>query len=279
MSLTHPLRRTWTATMLICVLFSVMAHPANAQIRRMSNRDIATEADQIFIATCTDRESVIQGGTIVTKYKLRPSEFWKGSAKLNKTGEIEFEELGGQLPASSKVPLGTQVPGMADIDVGEDVLLFTRNATDHAKSGKPQGRKILSPTTLHIVGRDQGRFSIFKHPETGALLVARHQPKSLMALVDKEAQNRAARQIQALRAKGVAAADTGETTQTQLSRLQAEQEAGLNRSLGMRFDKAQARSQKARDSEAAHNPDVAEDIYPFEPLDSVKARVLRSLQP
>ena len=168
---------------------------------------------------------------------------------------------------------------MADIRVGEEVLLFTRTPVDRLAKGKPQGRKILTPGTLRIVGRDQGRFSVFRHPETGEKLVGKFAPTGLQAKVENHAKEEAAKRIAAMREKGVTAQDTGETTSSQFSRITNEEVEALKRPLGNRYDKAAQRAQTERDVEAARDPNRAEDIYTFESLESVKARVQQSLRP
>lgn len=272
MSGIHPLRRLRTG-MLVVAGLCAMVHGAVAFGPRVPFDDLVAKSDQIFTATCTERESVLQNGVIVTRYKLRPKEFWKGSAKLNKAGEIEFEEIGGQI--EKPIPVGTTATGMADFSVGEDVLLFTRTPNDKARSGKPKGREILKAGSLRIVGRDQGRFSVFKHPETGEPIVARHQPRGMDAKIQRQAEQRAQKRIGELQAKG--ARPAGQTTETLTKQYVAEERTKLARPLGARLDQAGVQAKALRDQEAKRDPRLAEEVYTFESLESVKARVGKSL--
>src|SRR5689334_11032596 len=109
MSETNPVSRIICGVLIAAAGLLLLAAPAQAQVKRKSFQDLVQESDAIFIANCTERESVMEGGRIVTRYKLKPNEFWKGSLKLDKDGQIPFDEIGGIL--KGKVPIGTTVPG------------------------------------------------------------------------------------------------------------------------------------------------------------------------
>jgi hypothetical protein len=273
MSWTHPLRRACCAALLLAAVWH-MAPTAGAQLmKRLSFDERVQKSDVIATATCTGRTSTFVNGKLVTTYRLKPDEFWKGAAKLNKSGELEVQELGGSL--NGPIPITTTVPGYSSgIGVGDDLLLFM----SHPKVTDGAGSKSVDTSRLRIVGGLQGNFAVLRNPETGEKLVSQNAAKGLEAKVQAEAQRRAEQKIEQMHARGLAAADTKETTQTQLARLQAEEAAPMQRSLSKRLDSQAKRARSQRDADAKRDPARAEDIYNFEPLASVKERVQESIK-
>ncbi len=218
---------------------------------RLSMDELVDKADHIFVARCVESETRVNGGVIITKYRLKMSENWKGNLKLSNSGEFEIEELGGEI--SEPIPVTQFVMGMANISMDEEVLLFAV-PSKYEENGikRDPRRKHLKDDNLYIVGRFQGRFTVFRHPETGEKLVSRIGPFSVPGSPVKSITRR----LSELQNKSEALSQL--TYQPRLKKM---------------VDSRAAKSQAARDERAKHQPELANDIYQHEPLADVKRRV------
>ncbi|MCE5229706.1 hypothetical protein LLG95_08935 [bacterium] len=260
------------AACLVVAIWLVGAVAVHAQsIKRLGLDEMAQKADNIFVATCTEKKVVFQNGSYVTKYKMKVAENWKGQAKVDKQGLLEMEEMGGSV--QTPMPLTSYAQGMANFAEQEEVLLFTQQPTFNPKLQALNQRPAVSPTSPRILGRDQGRFTVVRHPETGERLVSRTGaepfPGGIRTPLFQRAQKLAQRQAQQVARLSAA---TSETVGAQVDRdMTAEQ-----KTLGSKFDeltaKAEARVQAAKASSADLN-----EIVPFESLAAVKARVAGKL--
>jgi hypothetical protein len=246
---------------------------ASAQLMvRLSFDQLVEKSDHIFIADCVKKEVVFIQGRIITRYCLKPTEFLKGSPRLNQAGEIEMEELGGDLPGP--VPVSQVTPIMANFQEGEEILLFTHDPMLRKEKGKTpvRMRSAISPQSLRIMGGTQGRFSVLRHPETGRKMVSRSKGS---ALAGNSPEMTLMRQVDRVRA--TAATMTDGSTSVTSTRVRATKTMSKMRQMGKRVDKTRARAKASRDAIAQTNPDQGDDIYRYEPLDSVKSRVSRAM--
>lgn len=167
-----------TALSAAILLFGICATGRALTMVYMPLPEVVEASDFIFTAVCESRTSSFQQGNIVTTYKLRPLETWKGSlAALQKDGTIEFSEIGGSIGVfDDQLRFGQHVGGSASMIPGEEVLLFAEayrtNNLLLAQSGGA-ARTLKQAGSLMIVGRSQGRFSILTNPKTGQKHVSR----------------------------------------------------------------------------------------------------------
>ena len=119
---------------LSCVLL-VCAAASAVTLRQMSLTDMTTSATAIVRATVTATSTSRIGPTIYTRYKLRVSETWKGTAPS--------EVL---LPGGTYAGLRQSFPGVPQLATGNEYVLFLWT----------------SPSTgiTHVVGFSQGIFSV-----------------------------------------------------------------------------------------------------------------------
>jgi hypothetical protein len=52
-------------------------------VQPKSLKEIVASADQIVVGQCVERKMGLQNGRIVTQYKIKPDEFWKGERPLD----------------------------------------------------------------------------------------------------------------------------------------------------------------------------------------------------
>lgn len=234
------------------------AAPAAAQtLRRASLDTLVEKADTIFTARCTRKQTVFHEGNLVTRYRLKPDEVWKGRLKLDREGEVELEELGGTM--SEPLPLTQYRLGMANLAEGEDVLLFTAYAEPLGDAeGLEASRPSLKPGGLRIVGSEQGRYTIVHHPETGEQLVMRGATTMPEQIARPPLMTRLARRP-----------STG--TLTEAEQREARR---LAQKVAQRGEKARLRSEMARSRPGEAEPRPHE----FEPLAAVRGRVLATVE-
>jgi hypothetical protein len=160
---------------LLVVLGALAAGPAQAQIiRRLTFEETVKEADAIVVATCAEKKTEFRQGLIVTSYKMKPHEFWKGALPLSAKGDFAFEELGGEL--EKPIAIAQSTPGQARLRAGQQVVLFMRmpdKQADQARLRQTGQQSRLSSDSPRIVGaaQQQGLYSVVKHPESGKQLV------------------------------------------------------------------------------------------------------------
>jgi hypothetical protein len=275
--------------LLMAVVFAVlltleMNTPASAQmVRPMEFKDLVDQADQVVVGTCTERKAVMVNGAIVTQYKIKPSEFWKGHRDLSASGEFTMSEMGGALE-HSRVPLAQYAPGSSDMLPGEDVLLFLQDPKPAVSAAKPLApfkkgapsaksavpTRATLPATPAVVGLWQGRFSVITHPRNGQKLIARTN----VSAIPGSPLNPTVRE-NLLKAQGIKASLTPSGAKIAvLEKSSLLPQAKLD-ALAQQIDAARAEAQKAHAEAAKHSSAGADEIYQFESVDSIKARVLR----
>lgn len=144
------------------------ASTAHAQIgQRYTFDDVIQKSDQIFVATCEGKSTRWKDGNVITTYKIRPKEFWKGAAATGKDGALQIDQIGGSVSAGP-VKLGQHFSASVAMVPGEELLLFTKtHKTDPAL--KAAGQKDIFPEgQLQVVGMYQGRYSIVTDGKSGA---------------------------------------------------------------------------------------------------------------
>jgi hypothetical protein len=163
---------------LIFVLLGTQDIHAQYRLKRFSFNDLVNKSDVIFVASCKERETLYRHGNFVTHYQLKPSEFLKGQAKLNKNGNVDFEEMGGV--TNYPLPLKQHYPGMADLDEGEEVLLFmAHKRIDREKTGLNYLEPVIPDGMLRVVGGETGVHRVVRHPETGEKILGRRSRQML----------------------------------------------------------------------------------------------------
>lgn len=156
----------------VMLLMALMGPPdAQAQLRKLSLSQLVEEADQICLAECQSRETVIRDGTFITQYKLKPSEVWKGKLSLNSEGELLVEELGGVI--EDPIPIAMKPDGMFEIEPGDQALLFMQMPKQHNAKQLGLNPSKLSKESPRLIGRADGLYTVMRHPETGQSLIRR----------------------------------------------------------------------------------------------------------
>lgn len=254
--------------------------PAAAQMaRKLTFDEMVKEADSIVVGTCVERQSVFQNGHIVTKYKIKPSECWKGQPRTNRKGEIEMEELGGQL--SGSVPLAQAVPGMADMLKDEEVLLFCgQPKPQKTRTGVKPARTLTSPDSPYVMGAWQGRFSVMRHPQTGERLAVKGtgntapgaaiDPNFRRLIIEQNQAYGVAQQVGKAKAAGQAVAPAAAQVSEKFA-------VGASK-LGTMINEAAQKARLERDAQAAKVPEEAGAIHQFESLEAIKGRVFQTLR-
>lgn len=287
-----PVRVRLAAGMICALLFLGWASPAPAQIvRSLTFKQLVDQSDVIFTATVAEKKSEVVNRRIYTRYKLKSPDFWKGQVTLSSANDFEMVEAGGHL--TGPVPIAQYVPGTSQMMEGENVLLFCGKPQAQAqlagaKPGVPADPRMSS---LHVMGAWQGRFSVFSNPESGQKLVA----KATASAVPGAPMNPALQKAMIAQSKQVATANAVPTAPVAPGQIAvgskdlAKQSVALNasqpvaaamaqaRAVGSQITAEAAKAQAARATLAASNPEAADEIFQYEPLDDVKARVQRVL--
>lgn len=279
-------KRVVLLTATLCVLMMLeLVTPVSAQLTKVRTfKQMVEESDQIVVGQCLESDCGVQDGKIVTQYKIKPSEFWKGQRALASDGSFLMTEQGGSLVGKAPLPIAQFAPGQSDMAPGEDVLLFLKDnsggsasAASKSAAAKPSTSKLVVSQQLRdsprIVGRWQGRFSVITHPATGSKMIARGN----ISVIPGSAQNEEVRQS-LLKAKGmkitVDAKGAKVATKDSNVRLSAKQA----QKMAMQIDEAASQARREHEMLAKQAPAAASEIYSFEPLDSVKARILKTVR-
>jgi hypothetical protein len=113
---------------------------------RMSNWDLASEADLIVIGRGVESRTAWVGRVLFTYVTVSVSESLKGTA-----GETITVAIPGGMDASRRFPIAMTYAGAPAIRSNEDVFLFLRHDSD---------------LNAHVVlGFSQGKFSIVSDPQ------------------------------------------------------------------------------------------------------------------
>lgn len=245
-------------------------------VQPMTTQDLADKADQIVVGACRERNVKMQGGVIVTEYKIKVSEFWKGQRPLDSNGEFAMTEVGGVLE-NSKVPVAQFVPGSSDILPGEDVLLFLNNRETPAQGGKRTAYATGKPKTAPIpadsptlTGLWQGRFSVITNPKSGARMIAHTNispvPGSPLNMEMRE---------KLLKAQGVKTLTMPSGAKVAVTEKASELPEARVHALSTQLDNAAKHFREAHEELAKKSPKASDEIYQFEPVESVKSHILR----
>lgn len=126
--------------------------------------DMVKRSDNIFVAVCSRKATSFREGHVVTNYKLKPLEVWKGTMSLDSEGNVSMDELGGVL--NGPVPFGEAISGVTPMVPGEQVVLFTR-AFHVNPATSPEGAvpAIHEGSPIPVSSRT-GRLSVLTHPVT-----------------------------------------------------------------------------------------------------------------
>ena len=272
-------KRVCLSIAIFCALVALeMNSPAVAQlIKPYGLQEMVEQSDQIVQGTCSERKVVYQGGYIATQYKVKVSEFWKGQRALSKDGEFTMTEVGGVLE-NFPVPIAQYVPGSSDMLPGEDVVLFLSDRKPAAKTAVKPARSpkaaMLNGASLAdspaVFGLWQGRYSVITNPVSGSKTLAHTNVSPIPGSPINTVVRQQLLQAQGLKT-GANAAGAKVARKDGLIRLPVAKLQALSRQL-------EAAAQKARSEHetlAKDQPASANEIYQFESLDSVKARVLR----
>lgn len=139
--------------------------------------DLTRQADDVIIGNVVSESPRVVGRSFETSYEIEISESLKSTSPGFGSGEKFVLTLPGA--ALTTPPITQYVTGVPYIGKGEEVLLFLqkskREAPPQAKSAAsikdvPVSLLASSPT---IVGWNQGRFSIYSSPQSGAKMVTR----------------------------------------------------------------------------------------------------------
>lgn len=229
---------------LLVLLFMTVSGASAQTAYRVRFKQLVDQSDTIFVAQCVDKETTFSHGEIITRYRLRPVDVWKGSPRIDGRGEMKLEELGGEL--EGKIPMASQVTGMANIGKGQEVLLFTREPGKSATTKATTKTGPIAADSPRLVGMSQGRFEVFKHPETGKRLVTRGESGPLDEAI--------ARQKAKTQRPGQPPTDA-------------------DRKAARSVDEKANFSRQRREAAAKIDPTMADEIHEYESLDDVKSRV------
>jgi hypothetical protein len=122
--------------------------------RRMSNRELAEQAQIIVIGQASDVRPAWEGRTLVTLVTVNVTDRIKGDA-----GDAVTVALPGGVDAKRKVPIAMTFAGAPTIQPGEEVFLFLGKDDDIASG-------------YVVLGFSQGKFSVAREPN-GRKVVSR----------------------------------------------------------------------------------------------------------
>jgi hypothetical protein len=153
------MRRVACTVAVALLVFSASVWATTA--RRMSNRDLAVEADVIVIGKAGESRPAWQGRTLVTLVTVTIADALKGSP-----GETLTVALPGGVDLNRRIPVGMTFAGAPTLKPGEDVFLFLTR--DEAVAGG-----------YVVLGFSQGKFSIVREP-SGRMVVSRDLTQILL---------------------------------------------------------------------------------------------------
>jgi hypothetical protein len=154
------MRRLWCGAA-VAVVLAVAWDAGATTARRMSNRDLAVEAELIVIGRAGEARPAWEGRTLVTLVSVTVTDTLKGTA-----GESITVALPGGVDLSRRIPVGMTYAGAPSLKPGEDVFLFL--GRDDAVAGG-----------YVVLGFSQGKFSIVREPN-GRAVVSRDLTQILL---------------------------------------------------------------------------------------------------
>lgn len=147
------MRRVYRASLIVAALALLAATAWATTAIRMSNADLASEADLIVIGRGVESRTAWVGRVLVTYVTVSVTESLKGTS-----GETITVALPGGIDANRKFPIAMTYAGAPAIRSNEDVFLFLGHDSD------------LGAYT--VLGFAQGKFSIVSDAQ-GAQYVTR----------------------------------------------------------------------------------------------------------
>lgn len=163
------IRSAWVTGLLVAAIgVWIGAAPALATTMPSKNlADLVTGATDIVAGTVTEVTNVTQGNVPVTEVQLEVKELIKGAADTTMDAEgrvfMTFRQMGLQTPEpaqNGRVYIGL-LPGQAQYEVGDSVLLFLGRSTDsglRAPVGLGQGRFDLAAGGVVNSNQNHGLF-------------------------------------------------------------------------------------------------------------------------
>jgi len=140
-------------------------------------------SEAVLTAVCVGKETAVRAGNIVTTYRLRPLEFWKGTLRAEADGTVHLEQIGGSLKGNGSIPLAQYIVGTTPILDGEEVLIFAR--TFKPPANRPQAAAAvqtpLTPGAPTLLTPFQGRYSVLTDPQTGEKFVVNPGARAALA--------------------------------------------------------------------------------------------------
>lgn len=127
---------------LVAALLASASNASATSARRLSNQDMAQEAEVIAIGTAIDVQTLWEGRTLVTVITLKVNDTLKGAP-----GATLSIALPGGIDANRQFPIAMTYAGAPQIGVGEEVFVFL-GRDDEVQNG------------LIVLGFSQGKFSI-----------------------------------------------------------------------------------------------------------------------
>ncbi len=140
------MRKVYRAICLVAALVALAASAWATTAIRLSNADLATEADLIVIGRGIESRSAWAGRVLVTYVTVSVTESLKGTA-----GDTITVVLPGGIDANRQFPIAMSYPGAPAIRSDEDVFLFLNR--DDELNG------------YTVLGFSQGKFSIVTDPQ------------------------------------------------------------------------------------------------------------------
>ncbi len=144
-------RKAGIAALFVLALGLLAEARAATVLRRLTNQDLATQADRVVLGTCEKIESQWVGRELVTLVTFRVEETLKGSPAPRVT-----VVLPGGVDLKGPVPLAMdygEAPRMAE---GEEDVLFLQSIEQ-------------VPHGFVILGFTQGKFTVYSDPHKGKM--------------------------------------------------------------------------------------------------------------
>jgi hypothetical protein len=159
----------WMRGVCRIAILGAMAVTANIQAQRLpaskSIEEVAERSDAIFVADVVEKKAEFRDGRIITSYRMKPKEIWKGSLPTESDGLATLEEIGGIL--DGPVPLAQTTNITTTMVPGEEVLLFTKKFKQDPKYAAYGGKPAFTEGKLVFFNRKMGRYSVLTDSRTG----------------------------------------------------------------------------------------------------------------
>lgn len=260
---------------LILAALAILPGLASA-VRPLSLEELVEKSEQVFVATCESKDSAWRSGNIITSYKLRPREVWKGRVPSGADGTVGVEQIGGSV-STEQIAIGQHFTASVVMTPGEELLLFTVPAKADERLTARGAAPVFTDGTLRIVGGYQGRLSVLTSPGDGSKVVTKVRLgdrgvgvndislQSYLNIQTRRIEEAKARR----RGEGVKPSSTSDQVQEALERSQAMADAVSGAAAAGRARAAEAKA-AARKSGAPAGPAFIRD---FDSLDVLRDQV------